>query len=71
MIHFSNYPENLVDVIPKRGHLFLKSIKRIDDAVWVHQKLGSAMIHSIYIRRVPKSELELLSHPADGQPYAS
>ena len=53
--------ENLVDVIPKRG-AFVSKIdqKRIDDAVWVHQKLGSAMIHSIYIRRVPKSELELL-----------
>ena len=56
--------ENLVDVIPKRG-AFVSKIdqKRIDDAVWVHQKLGSAMIHSIYIRRVPKSELELLYCP--------
>ena len=56
--------ENLVDVIPKRG-AFVSKIdqKRIDDSVWIHQKLGSAMIHSIYIRKVPKSELELLYCP--------
>ncbi len=56
--------ENLVDIIPKRG-AFVSKIdqKRIDDSVWVHQKMGSAMIHSIYIRRVYKSELELLYCP--------
>lgn len=56
--------ENLIDIIPKRG-AFVSKIdqKRIDDSIWVHQKLGSAMIHSIYIRKVPKSELELLYCP--------
>lgn len=62
--------ENLVDIIPKRGAFVSKiDLKRIEDSVWVHQKLGSAVIHSIYIRKVPKFELELLYHPIEEMNY--
>ena len=53
--------ENLVDIIPNRG-AFVSKIdpQRIEEAVWLHTKLGTSMIQSIYIRKLSKTQLEIL-----------
>ena len=55
--------ENLVDIIPNRG-AFVSKIdqQRIEEAVWLHTKLGTSMIQSIYIKKVSKTQLEILYH---------
>lgn len=53
--------ENLADIYPKRGAFVSRlSPKRIEDAVWTHTQLGTSMLHSIYIKSVPKPMLETL-----------
>lgn len=55
--------ENLVDIIPNQG-AFVSKIdqQRIEEAVWLHTKLGTSMIQSIYIKKVSKTQLEILYH---------
>ena len=55
--------ENLVDVIPKRGAFVSKiDSQRIEEAVWLHTKLGTSMIQSIYVKNVPESQLRVLHY---------
>lgn len=55
--------ENLVDIIPKRG-AFVSRIdrRRIEDAVWIHSKLGTSALQSIYIKNVTEAQLQILYH---------
>ena len=50
--------EKLVDVIPQRG-AFVSRIdsERIEHAIWLHTRLGTSMLHTIFIK---KSDLEVL-----------
>ena len=53
--------ENLVDIIPQRG-AFVSRIdsERIEHAIWLHTKLGTSMLHTIFIKNVKKNDLESL-----------
>ena len=53
--------EKLVDVIPQRG-AFVSRIdsERIEHAIWLHTRLGTSMLHTIFIKNVKKSDLEVL-----------
>lgn len=53
--------ENLVDIIPMRG-AFVSRIDsaRIEHAVWLHTKLGTSMLHTLFIRNVKKNDLTAL-----------
>lgn len=56
--------EHLVDIIPNRGAFVSKiDISRIEEAVWIHTKLGTSMLHSIYMKNVPESQLKTLYYP--------
>ena len=53
--------EKLVEIIPNRGAFVSKiDSHRIEEAVWIHTKLGTSMIHSIYVKNVPESQLRVL-----------
>lgn len=55
--------ENLVDVIPNRGAFVSKiDSQRIEEAVWLHTKLGTSMIQSIYVKNVPEAQLRVLHY---------
>lgn len=53
--------ECLVDIIPQKG-AFVSRIdaRRIEQAVWIHTHLGTAILQSIYIKDVKKPQLDVL-----------
>lgn len=53
--------ENLVDIIPQRG-AFVSRIdsERIENAVWLHTRLGTSMLHTLFIKNVKKQDLDIL-----------
>lgn len=53
--------ENLVDIIPQRG-AFVSRIDcvRIEQAVWLHTRIGTSILHTIFIKNVKKNGLESL-----------
>lgn len=53
--------ENLTDIIPQRGAFVSRiDVSRIHHAVWLHGKLGTSMLQTIFIKNVSGDQLKVL-----------
>jgi len=53
--------KKLVDIIPQKGAFESRiDINRIEQSLWIHKQLGSAMIQNIYIRKMKRPEFDIL-----------
>lgn len=55
--------KNLVEIIPQKG-AFVSRIDhlRIEQTLWIHIHLGTAMIHNIFIKNVKPPQFDILYH---------
>jgi DNA-binding GntR family transcriptional regulator len=55
--------KNLIDIIPQKG-AFVSKIDngRIEQTLWIHKQLGTAMIQNIFIRNVKRPQFDVLYH---------
>ncbi|MEY8354235.1 GntR family transcriptional regulator [Lachnospiraceae bacterium 54-53] len=55
--------KNLVDIIPQKG-AFVSRIDsgRIEQTLWIHTQLGTAMLQNIFIRNVKAPQFDILYH---------
>lgn len=55
--------KNLIDIIPQKGAFVSKiDTARIEQTLWIHKQLGTAMIQNIFIRNVKGSQFDILYH---------
>lgn len=55
--------ENLAQIIPQRGAFVSRiSAVRVENALWLHEKLGCSMIQSLYINRISEAQLQVFRH---------
>ncbi|GLC78373.1 GntR family transcriptional regulator [Lacrimispora brassicae] len=55
--------KNLVDIIPQKGAFVSRiDIHRIQQTLWIHKQLGTAMIQNIFIRNVKRPQFDILYH---------
>lgn len=53
--------ENMVDIIPQRGAFVSKiDSRRIEQALWLHSKLGASMLNTIYLKNLPRKDFQAL-----------
>lgn len=63
--------ENLAQIIPQKGAFVSKiDAERVRGAAWLHGKLGSSMIQSLYINRISPAQLQVLHHILRQQKHA-
>lgn len=55
--------KNLVDIIPQKG-AFVSRIdsRRIEQILWIHTQLGTAMLQNIFIKNVKRPQFDILYH---------
>ena len=55
--------KNLIDIIPQKGAFVSKiDTARIEQTLWIHKQLGTAMIQNIFIRNVKGTQFDILYH---------
>lgn len=55
--------KNLVDIYPQKGAFVSRiDINRIEQILWTHKQLGTAMIQNIFIQKVKWPEFDILYH---------
>lgn len=53
--------KSLVDIIPQKGAFVSKiDTRRLEQTLWIHNQLGTAMIKNIFIRNVKGSQFDVL-----------
>lgn len=53
--------KNLIDIIPQKGAFVSKiDTKRLEQTLWIHNQLGTAMIKNIFIRNVKRPQFDIL-----------
>lgn len=52
-----------MDIIPQKGAFVSRiDISRIEQTLWIHKQLGTAMLQNIFIRNVKRPQFDILYH---------